>query len=410
MKDSCELGTEIFVKVTDPQGAAIYDDQKQLKQILAFGEEFLVGTFGKDEEEGYYFKGPLGYVSGAEVVLIATQAIHLQKLFPRPVNGKVKASHGTISQNDFGEQIRPYPLQTELTLVARGRSLLSEEFFQTDANEWVKTSDILLETESWIAEVTETATQKVGVVSPTGTLIYSAHQDNLEIVQQGEIRPVLASVVDHFGQHFWQIAPDAYVKKTDCAADIEMVATTFASYQLLKAPNINQDFWDVPNGCEAAALLEGFWYQGLLTDMDYQNWIDTMPISPDYDPYQGFGGSPYGIAKGRFEGIFPPALLKWGRKFGRLRDLTGANEQLLQEALQRGNPVVVYVTIDFEAPEPDTYPWGTTLANNHAVLLDGFTDDLWHVSDPIGGAYWLTKEKFVQSYEARHWAIEVLQK
>lgn len=410
MKKTHCLPEGSMVRVTARYGATIYDEQKNIQKIIETYEKIAVEKILKASNDTYYFQCQTGFISEDDVMLLEQDIIQVKNYFSKLVSGKIKNCHGTIARTSNGKKQGDYPFESTRLFIGNGYSVLGDEFLQTEEKEWINANDVWLENTPWVKEIKKTSVKKLQVISPQGTLVYSEENEIVEELKQGEERFVLAEVEDVLGRHFWQIGPHSFVKKDDCGTDLIQSKTNYAHFWLLPTKNINQNFWGIPNGCEAAALLSGFWYQGLLKNKDYQSWIDAMPISPDYNPYEGFGGSPYEIAKGRFEAIFPPALIKWGSKFGKLRDLTGANEQVLQAALKRGNPVVVYVTIDFGKPEPDTYPWGATLANNHAVLLDGFTDDLWHVNDPISGHYWLTKEKFAQSYTERHWAIEVLKK
>lgn len=370
-------------------------------------EERFLSTAIVRREERLYFLTAAGFVP-LEAAAFLTQSFFLEtEPLQQSQTAQVKASRGTVSLDEHGKQLRQLPLKTSVILIEKARSLLGDEWVKTTTDEWVKTEDLYFSGSSFVLKQEETPYTGLTVVSPTGAELCADTFAVKGELLQGTKRMVQGKVLDVFGDHWWQ-TDAGFVRTDDCLAWEVLEEYSCKDYQLLGAENINQDFWGIPNGCEAASLLQGFHYQGLLWEVDYQSWIDQMPISPEYDPYEGFGGSPYGIAKGRFEAIFPPALLKWGRRYGRLRDLMGADDAALSQALRRGNPVIAYVTIDFTEPEPDTYPWGATFANNHAVLLDGETQELWHVSDPIAGKYWLPKTYFARSYDPRRWAIEVL--
>ena len=178
---------------------------------------------------------------------------------------------------------------------------------------------------------------------------------------------------------------------------------------LLGAENIQQLSWGANNGCEAASLLEGLHYQHHALNMSYGQFLLGMPISSNANPYEGFGGSPFKNQPGDFEAIFVRPLMRWGSRYGRLQNLSGANPSWLYDAVGRGNPVVTFVTVHFEEPQWEDYPFGRVPVNNHAVLLDGIADGQVHVSDPIDGTYWLSSDKFERIYLARRMAIAVFQ-
>ncbi len=176
---------------------------------------------------------------------------------------------------------------------------------------------------------------------------------------------------------------------------------------LLKTENIKQMIWGAINGCEAASLLEGLHYQNRLLTVNYGEFLMRMPISSEGNPYRGFGGSPFKNQSGKFEAIFPHPLASWGRQFGALTDLSGATSGWLYDSVCHKRPVVTYVTVHFEAPQWVDYPFGRVPQNNHAVLLDGVSEDRVHVSDPIDGQYWLKKILFEKIYNARQMAVSV---
>ncbi|MGP3640026.1 C39 family peptidase [Lentilactobacillus hilgardii] len=176
---------------------------------------------------------------------------------------------------------------------------------------------------------------------------------------------------------------------------------------LLGVENISQLSWGAINGCEAASLLEGFHFNREAVEVSYGKFLLDMPISQDGNPYHGFGGSPFKNQSGKFEAIFTRPLIEWGRKYGKLRDLSGADSSWLFDEVQKGHPVLTYVTVHFEQPKWEKYPFGLVPVNNHAVILDGFDQNRVHVSDPIDGKYWMAKEKFETIYYSRKMAVSL---
>lgn len=63
------------------------------------------------------------------------------------------------------------------------------------------------------------------------------------------------------------------------------------TYVLLGVENIDQNAFGAINGCEAASLLEGLHFVDKAKEFDYPSFLKTMPIDPDGNPNQAFGGS-----------------------------------------------------------------------------------------------------------------------
>ncbi|GAY72782.1 C39 family peptidase [Lentilactobacillus kosonis] len=177
---------------------------------------------------------------------------------------------------------------------------------------------------------------------------------------------------------------------------------------LLDAPNIDQYAWGAINGCEAASLLEGLHSQGKLLEVNYGEFLKKMPIDQAGNPNRGFGGSPFRNAHGKFEAIFVKPLADWAANYTNYRDLSNQGVESIYESVKNGDPVLAYVTVHFEEPKIETYPFGEVPINNHAVLVDGITDFRVHVSDPIDGTYYLDKAKFVHIYQTRNMALAIL--
>lgn len=215
-----------------------------------------------------------------------------------------------------------------------------------------------------------------------------------------------AAGVDDTGQHFYVLENGQLLAKRHTVVLTEAAhVDPAAPIVLLDAENINQYTWGMPNGCEPAALLEGLHLKGRELAKDYAAFIREMPISPNYNPYEGFGGDPATNVPGHFEAIFPEPLTQWASRYANVTDISGSSIAELKTYVNQKNPVVAYVTVGFETPEWGDYSFGRALANNHAVLVDGWAGTLIHVSDPIDGQYWLPEAKFAQAYDARHWAV-----
>lgn len=175
---------------------------------------------------------------------------------------------------------------------------------------------------------------------------------------------------------------------------------------LLNAPYINQ--YQVGDmACEATALLEALHNKGYANNYNIQSFIKTMPISPNGNPNEGFGGGYQRVTYGIFQSIYPEPLAKWGSRFGNVQNISGSSPTDLQSQLLNGNPVVVYVTMHWATPQYGNYFWGVGVNNSHVMTLDGYRPGYYHVEDPAGGSYWVSASNFENSYNIKRFAVVV---
>lgn len=175
---------------------------------------------------------------------------------------------------------------------------------------------------------------------------------------------------------------------------------------LLNAPYINQ-YQVGEMACEATALLEALHNKGDAQNYNIQSFIKTMPIAADGNPNEGFGGGYQRVTYGTFQSIYPAPLAKWGSRFGNVQNISGASPADLRNQLINGNPVVVYVTMHWAAPQYGRYWWGTGVNNSHVMTLDGYRPGQYHVEDPAGGSYWVSASSFENSYNIKRFAVVV---
>ncbi|MFT8470495.1 MAG: C39 family peptidase [Oenococcus sp.] len=178
-------------------------------------------------------------------------------------------------------------------------------------------------------------------------------------------------------------------------------------YFVLGVENIDQNAYSAINGCEAASLLAALHFVGKAREFDYPAFLDTMPIDPDGNPYKGLGGSPFKNTPGKLEAIFIDPLVRWGSLFGSLTALPGAELNDLLKIVKFGWPLLTYVSIGFAPFGEEDFSFGHELTNNHAVVLDGYSESYVHLSDPIDGQYWLLKSRFKERYDVRKWAVKI---
>lgn len=172
-----------------------------------------------------------------------------------------------------------------------------------------------------------------------------------------------------------------------------------------------------PFGCEGASLLMGLTYKGY-TKKSLKTFLDKMPKSKK-NPFLGFAsGNPYKNVNGVFQSIFPQPLTTYGKTYSKnVKNATGYTPKQLKAQLKKGNPVVVYVTLNFQAPKMEKWSMGTagkvkTVDNMHVMTLVGYNSTGYYVADPnfktsAKGKYWVSKAKFEKAYNALRYAVVI---
>lgn len=181
------------------------------------------------------------------------------------------------------------------------------------------------------------------------------------------------------------------------------------SYVELDTPYVDQIAEGMPMGCEAASLYMAMRGKGYLQDVSYLDFIATMPLTSG-TPNDGFVGNPAWVDLSLYQSIYPMALACWGSQYGNVADISGSSVWDLVEQLQAGNPVVVYVTVDFRPVVWSDWWFGPAVDNAHVMTLVGYdpaTDRLL-VADPNSrGRYWVDWFTFYAAYGAQHFAAVV---
>ena len=180
-------------------------------------------------------------------------------------------------------------------------------------------------------------------------------------------------------------------------------------YKLLGVKNYNQYALGAPSGCEGASLLQALQYKGKLTNWSLTQFLNTIPKSPNGNPNNGFVGSPFVENSWTYSAIYPAPLTTWGQKYGNVQNISGSSMNTLLNEVKNGNPVVAWVTINFQPIRWGNWSFGVAANNNHAVTLDGYNkgSNQVHVSDPISGSYWMSRTTFENIYNARKYAVVV---
>ncbi len=170
------------------------------------------------------------------------------------------------------------------------------------------------------------------------------------------------------------------------------------AYRVIKnIPYINQNQEKVHNGCEVASLLMAAKYKGYWPNVTLKDIAEAVPKTND--PHTGFIESIWEIApKEIAHWIAPDALDQFARSYQggiATRDMTGSSLDDLKKEIDLGNPVVVWVTDQFETPE-ETKAGQEVPANLHVVLLIGYNEITgdYVVQDP-GGTNFTSGEKII---------------
>ncbi len=170
---------------------------------------------------------------------------------------------------------------------------------------------------------------------------------------------------------------------------------------------ISQEAAGAPEGCEAASALEALHYKGHASGMSLASFLRTMPIASNGNPYQGFGGTPYAVVDGVYQSIFPSAFTPWVAGFGGASNISGSSLDGIISQIAAENPVVAWVTLNYQGPQWHHYDWGSGIDNAHVVTVDGYNGDSLHIVDPENGTYWISKGAFNAAYSYMKFAVAI---
>ena len=170
---------------------------------------------------------------------------------------------------------------------------------------------------------------------------------------------------------------------------------------------ISQEAAGAPEGCESASALEALHYKGHAAGMSLASFLKTMPIAANGNPYQGFGGTPYAVVDGVYQSIFPSAFTPWVAGFGGASNISGSSLDGIIRQIAAGNPVVAWVTLNYQGPQWHRYDWGNGIDNAHVVTVDGYNGDSMHIVDPENGTYWISKSAFNAAYSYMKFAVAI---
>lgn len=169
------------------------------------------------------------------------------------------------------------------------------------------------------------------------------------------------------------------------------------TFYITKFPFINQ-YPNYPTGCESVALTMLLNYYGILITPD--NVISSLPkgnlpytkngVTYGGNPEKEFIGNPYSLNS---YGVYEKPLAEVANQYKPgITIATGTDFNKILEIVGTGKPVLVWTSMYLAAPYISTLwiyePTGETVywkANEHAVVIIGYTPDKVIIADPIGG-------------------------
>jgi len=204
--------------------------------------------------------------------------------------------------------------------------------------------------------------------------------------------------------------------------DVNIVSTqeTKQSEQIVQIPvPIVMQNPELPNGCEITSLtcvvnFHGF--QISKTEMADQ-YLPMVPfVRKDgklfgANPYKAYAGNPR--EKTGFFSYAPP-IVEAGNKYFtdkgsklRAKDISGSSREQIISYLDKGIPVIIWVTLDLSAPNirfswyfHDSGEYFKAPVNLHCVVLNGYSGNNVHVMNPLQGQITYPADAFFQSYAA----------
>lgn len=156
-----------------------------------------------------------------------------------------------------------------------------------------------------------------------------------------------------------------------------------AAWHIINVPYISQRYNEVFNGCEAASLLMSLQYKGLLSDKSLRAFAEEMPKSND--PSTGFYLDIYNFEpRSESHWIDSAPLAEYGNKSSNsniVRNLRGNDFSVLKDEIMNDNPVVIYLTYNFNDLKEIVN--GVPL-NLHVMVLSGYNHitNEYQITDP----------------------------
>lgn len=156
-----------------------------------------------------------------------------------------------------------------------------------------------------------------------------------------------------------------------------------AAWHVMNLPYISQNNSGVFNGCEAASLLMSLKYKGFLLEKDYYAFVEEIPKTNS--PQTGFYSDIYNLEpRTEVHWIDTAPLVEFGKNSSgseAIYDLKGSNLNDLQNEILNDNPVIIYLTFNFNDLKEDI---GGVPKNLHVMVLSGYNHltNEYQITDP----------------------------
>ena len=220
--------------------------------------------------------------------------------------------------------------------------------------------------------------------------------------EQQSTYPRIPSAVNEYTDQWEVFTPEEFVPDESFGDDLDIPARYFSNMEsVLQNP-------ELPTGCESVALTIALNYLGY--SIGKTVIADRYLVYSEYNFAAGYVGDPFGDYG---SGIFPPGLVRTANRFltdvnaeRRAVDLTGCKLGELLSYTAKGDPVVVWGTIDYGLPlftddvstyKEKTYTWYT---NEHCLVIDGYDMETGELvlQDPMQGRFVFSLREFEEIY------------
>lgn len=174
----------------------------------------------------------------------------------------------------------------------------------------------------------------------------------------------------------------------------------------------------LPNGCEAASLAALLQYKGLAAnklDLAYayiprEDFTESVGGRTGPDPERAYAGDP---STGLGFYCFAAPCAQGANRYLQERepslyavDVTGVTAKGLVQYLRAGDPVAIWVTLDFSAPRTGSFTWTLTdtgeqytpYVNLHCVVLTGWGRGVCEIMDPLQGCRTVDQQALIDSF------------
>lgn len=205
-----------------------------------------------------------------------------------------------------------------------------------------------------------------------------------------------------------QIKPSADSDKELKAVINENIECRRDSKTKLSVKNIRQKP-QLPNGCEITSATIVLNYLGYNVDKVTMadNYLKCGKPYNKTDPNEAYMGDPHGTGWYCFAPVIEDAVNKYfvanGYDTYRAYDITGTDVEKLKKLIDEGTPVVFWGTLYFNKPyysNKFTLPDGSKpYSNLHCLVLTGYEDSYFYISDPLELSNKVAIEKFTEVYE-----------